>query len=228
MGTGVLVDGLDFSTTKMLVGRTFSYSDTQRHRVGTNYLQLKVNSPQGITHPVATNQRDGQMAVHVDVVGQNPHVNYEPSIHGGLKESPRHDPIHQPEIHGKLTRSVIDRRNDYAQGPGPLRHDERLGARRLGAEPGQPAERLRARRAGAHALAFLPRARRLRLPGGPGTRDGPPRKCVGSSRWPNRCSPRRTSSGWKISARTVTISTRASTGRGPVPWRTIRPGPRIS
>ena len=39
-GTGVLVDGLDFSDDKMLVGRTFSYSDTQRYRVGTNYLQL--------------------------------------------------------------------------------------------------------------------------------------------------------------------------------------------
>ena len=43
MGTGVLVDGLDFSDDKMLVGRTFSYSDTQRYRVGTNYLQLPVN-----------------------------------------------------------------------------------------------------------------------------------------------------------------------------------------
>jgi catalase len=39
-GTGVLVDGLDFSDDKMLQGRTFSYSDTQRYRVGTNYLQL--------------------------------------------------------------------------------------------------------------------------------------------------------------------------------------------
>ncbi|MDF2492522.1 MAG: Catalase, partial [Microbacterium sp.] len=37
-GTGVLVDGLDFSDDKMLVGRTFSYSDTQRYRVGPNYL----------------------------------------------------------------------------------------------------------------------------------------------------------------------------------------------
>ena len=33
-GTGVLVDGLDFSDDKMLPGRTFSYSDTQRYRVG--------------------------------------------------------------------------------------------------------------------------------------------------------------------------------------------------
>jgi catalase len=44
-GTGVLVDGLDFSDDKMLVGRTFSYSDTQRYRVGPNYLQLPVNRP---------------------------------------------------------------------------------------------------------------------------------------------------------------------------------------
>ena len=45
-GTGVLVDGLDFSDDKMLVGRTFSYSDTQRYRVGPNYLQLPVNAAQ--------------------------------------------------------------------------------------------------------------------------------------------------------------------------------------
>ena len=30
------VDGLDFSDDKLLQGRTFSYSDTQRHRVGPN------------------------------------------------------------------------------------------------------------------------------------------------------------------------------------------------
>jgi catalase len=59
-GTGVLVDGLDFSDDKMLVGRTFSYSDTQRYRVGPNYLQLPVNQPEN--GPPATNQRDPQMA----------------------------------------------------------------------------------------------------------------------------------------------------------------------
>ncbi len=73
-GTGVLVDGLDFSDDKMLVGRTFSYSDTQRHRVGPNYLQLPINAPET---PAATNQRDGRMAHHVDGTGENPHVNYE-------------------------------------------------------------------------------------------------------------------------------------------------------
>ncbi|GAB3678974.1 catalase [Angustibacter aerolatus] len=114
-GTGVLVDGLDFSDDKMLVGRTFSYSDTQRYRVGPNYLQLPVNSAKGAK--VATNQRDGQMAYGVDLApGQNPSVNYEPSILGGLREAeyPTHDE-QGPEITGRLTRKRIPRTNDYAQ-----------------------------------------------------------------------------------------------------------------
>jgi catalase len=112
-GTGVLVDGLDFSDDKMLVGRTFSYSDTQRYRVGPNYLQLPVNRPLG---PVSTNQRDGAMAYSVDRHGGNPHVNYEPSSLGGLREAPHRDPVEQgPVITGRLTRAKLDRRNDYQQ-----------------------------------------------------------------------------------------------------------------
>ncbi|WP_217912771.1 catalase [Miltoncostaea marina] len=112
-GTGVLVDGLDFSDDKMLVGRTFSYSDTQRYRVGPNYLQLPVNRPKA---PVATNQRDGQMAYGVDDPGENPHVNYEPSITGGLREAqaPAHDE-QGPVIEGRLTRARIPRTQDYRQ-----------------------------------------------------------------------------------------------------------------
>jgi catalase len=112
-GTGVLVDGLDFSDDKMLVGRTFSYSDTQRHRVGPNYLQLPVNAPK---KTVATNQRDGSMTYYVDETGENPSVNYEPSITGGLSETPK--PAHAaqgPMIEGQLTRAKIPRTNDYKQ-----------------------------------------------------------------------------------------------------------------
>ncbi|MEP7378291.1 MAG: catalase [Chloroflexota bacterium] len=111
-GTGVLVDGLDFSDDKMLIGRTFSYSDTQRYRVGPNYLQLPINQP--LTRP-ATNQRDGQMAYAVDATGPNPHVNYEPNSTGGLQEAERHAPDYEPEITGRLTRSKIQRTNDFAQ-----------------------------------------------------------------------------------------------------------------
>jgi catalase len=113
-GTGVLVDGLDFSDDKMLTGRTFSYSDTQRHRVGPNYLQLPVN--QAKAGEVRTNQRDGAMAYHVDGGGENPSVNYEPSITGGLSEAPK--PAHEaqgPVLEGRLTRARIPRTNDYQQ-----------------------------------------------------------------------------------------------------------------
>ena len=111
-GTGVLVDGLEFSDDKMLIGRTFSYSDTQRYRVGPNYLQLPINAP--IAAP-ATNQRDGQMAYFVDATGENPHINFEPSSTGGLQEAEPAGPPYEPEIHGRLTRSRIERTNDFGQ-----------------------------------------------------------------------------------------------------------------
>lgn len=112
-GTGVLVDGLDFSDDKMLQGRTFSYSDTQRYRVGTNYLQLPINAP--INH-VATNQRDGQMAYPQDInSATNPHVNYEPSSLNGLKEAPRAGKDHTPRYQAALVRERIERQNNFQQ-----------------------------------------------------------------------------------------------------------------
>jgi catalase len=117
-GTGVLVDGLDFSDDKMLVGRTFSYSDTQRYRVGTNYLQLPVN--QAKNAHVATNQRDGEMAHYVDDGGADPSINYEPSMRAGLKQADRggreNIPDEQgPVVEGRLTRKRIPRTDDYRQ-----------------------------------------------------------------------------------------------------------------
>jgi catalase len=109
------VDGLDFSDDKLLQGRTFSYSDTQRYRVGSNYLQLPINRPK--TH-VATNQRDGQMAYHVDGVeaGENPHVNYEPSSKAdSLREAPRAGKDHAPFVSGHVVRQKIGRQNNYGQ-----------------------------------------------------------------------------------------------------------------
>ena len=113
-GTGVLVDGLDFSDDKLLQGRTFSYSDTQRYRVGTNYLKLPVNKPK---NHVATNQQGGQMAYGVESneAGANPHVNYEPSSLGGLKEASMEGKPHTPRAEGELVREQIDRTNDFKQ-----------------------------------------------------------------------------------------------------------------
>ena len=85
--------------------------------MGTNYLQLPVN--QAKSARVATNLSGGTMSYQRDLApGQNPHINFEPSVHDGLQESAEEAPNNPPEIHGRLTRSVIERRNDYVQARG--------------------------------------------------------------------------------------------------------------
>jgi catalase len=113
-GTGVMVDGMDFSDDKLLQGRTFSYSDTQRYRVGPNYLQLPINRPHAT---VATNQRDGQMTYRVDGDGASadPHVNYEPTGRRAPHEAPLRGAPHQPMVSGQIMRKPIARTNDYGQ-----------------------------------------------------------------------------------------------------------------
>ncbi|KON88767.1 catalase [Sporosarcina globispora] len=113
-GTGVLVDGMDFSDDKMLQGRTFSYSDTQRYRVGANYLKLPVNAPKA---PVRTNQQRGQMDIRdPKESGENPHINYEPSMKGGFKEAPEKGRTpHRPAYNAAAMSAPIDRPNNYGQ-----------------------------------------------------------------------------------------------------------------
>lgn len=54
-----LVPGVEASADPVLQSRLFSYPDTHRHRLGTNYQQLPVNAP---IVPVANFQKDGPMA----------------------------------------------------------------------------------------------------------------------------------------------------------------------
>ncbi|MCJ1249073.1 hypothetical protein MMC30_006295 [Trapelia coarctata] len=56
-----LVPGIEPSADPVLQSRLFSYPDTHRHRVGTNYQQLPVNAPKAKYH-MSNFQRDGQMA----------------------------------------------------------------------------------------------------------------------------------------------------------------------
>lgn len=114
-GTGVLVDGIDFSDDKLLQGRTFAYSDTQRHRVGPNYLQLPINAPRC---PYATNQTGGQAdyrGSEAAAAGANPHVNYEPSSRGGLRQQDRPGPPPRPYVSGHVGRQAIRRPNNFTQ-----------------------------------------------------------------------------------------------------------------
>lgn len=112
-GTGVLVDGLDFSDDKMLTGRTYSYSDTQRYRVGPNYLQLPINRPLAETR---TNQEGGPMSYGFDDRGADPSINYEPSFTAGMIEADDSYTGYEPTVETtKITRAPIDRTNDYRQ-----------------------------------------------------------------------------------------------------------------
>lgn len=73
-----MVPGIGPSPDKMLLGRLFSYPDTHRHRIGTNYLQLPVNQPKNEVHSY---NKDGAMRyVHS---GNKPV--YAPNSYGGPK-----------------------------------------------------------------------------------------------------------------------------------------------
>lgn len=56
--TMTMVPGIHYSNDKMLQTRIFAYADTQRHRLGPNYLQLPVNAPKCPHH---NNHHDGFM-----------------------------------------------------------------------------------------------------------------------------------------------------------------------
>src|SRR5690625_1510711 len=97
----------------MLQGRTFSYSDTQRYRVGSNYLQLPVNAP---VTSVRTNQRRGQMDFrNPEQFEESPHINYEPSMLGGYEEKKPILPPHRPKFNAAAMSAPIDRPNNYGQ-----------------------------------------------------------------------------------------------------------------
>ncbi|KAL3108561.1 hypothetical protein niasHT_015483 [Heterodera trifolii] len=52
-----IVPGIDFSPDKMLLGRLFSYPDTQFHRLGPNFMKLPINCP--FRSRVSNTQIDG-------------------------------------------------------------------------------------------------------------------------------------------------------------------------
>ncbi|XP_014670546.1 PREDICTED: catalase-like isoform X4 [Priapulus caudatus] len=77
-----MVPGIEASPDKMLQGRLYSYSDTHRHRLGSNYLQLPVNS--SYRSHVRNYQRDGPQCLDDNQEGA---PNYFPNSFQG----PDHD-----------------------------------------------------------------------------------------------------------------------------------------
>lgn len=108
-----MVPGIGPSPDKMLLGRMFSYPDTHRHRIGTNYLHLPINRPKAAVHSY---NKDGAMAY-----ASAPDPVYAPNSAGG----PAGDPtLAEPGwgVSGEIVRSAYTRRrddDDFSQ-PGDL------------------------------------------------------------------------------------------------------------
>jgi catalase len=104
----VMVPGIEPSPDRMLQGRLFAYTDTQRYRVGPNYMELPVNRP---LVRVANNNIDGAMQ-HGTPEGD---VNYEPTTVPG-------NPVQQPEfrysqysVAGMTQQKPIDKLDDFRE-----------------------------------------------------------------------------------------------------------------
>lgn len=104
-----LVPGIEPSEDKLLQGRLFSYPDTQRHRLGTNYLQIPINCPYA---PVRNQQRDGQMNTKQDTSTYN----YEPNSYtDGPTEDPHYRDSEVELEQGHVTRQKIAKTDDFTQ-----------------------------------------------------------------------------------------------------------------
>jgi len=79
-----MVPGIEPSPDKMLQGRLFSYVDTHRHRLGTNYQQIPINCPYAAR--VKNYQRDGPQCVDDN---QADAPNYYPNSFSGPIDNPK-------------------------------------------------------------------------------------------------------------------------------------------
>lgn len=89
------VPGIAASPDKMLQIRLFSYPDTQRHRLGTNYDQLPVNAPK---HHRQNYQRDGHMNFT-----QESMPNYYPNSFNGVEPDKKYK-VPPIDVSGMATR----------------------------------------------------------------------------------------------------------------------------
>jgi catalase len=113
-----MVPGIGPSPDKMLLGRLFSYPDTHRHRIGTNYTQLPINAPKS---PVHSYNKDGAMRFHHN--GAQPV--YAPNSHGGPVADPSLGEAGWFQEGGEIVRSAYTLRrddDDFSQ-PGALYRD---------------------------------------------------------------------------------------------------------
>lgn len=106
-----IVPGIEFSNDRILQGRIFPYGDTQRYRIGVNYLELPVNMPR---RTVDNKMQDGAMRIkYSDNV-----ANYLPNTLGrGLPmEAPEKGNPPKEYVSGCVARQELAGDNYYQAG----------------------------------------------------------------------------------------------------------------
>jgi len=104
---GIVVPGIYYSDDKLLQSRIFSYADTQRYRLGANYLQLPINAPRNAHR---NHHYDGSLnGMHRDK-----EVNYHPSSLDKLQHAPAYPTPHDT-LHGTRVKQTIAKENNFAQ-----------------------------------------------------------------------------------------------------------------
>jgi catalase len=103
----LIVPGIHYSDDKLLQTRIFSYQDTQRHRLGGNYLMLPPNAPKNAHH---NNHHDGFM----NFMHRDEEVNYFPSRFDPARHAERFPAPSRP-LAGRRERAVIAKENNFAQ-----------------------------------------------------------------------------------------------------------------
>lgn len=104
-----IVPGIRLSYDKMLQGRSFSYADTQRYRIGPNFTQLPINRS---SSPVFNNQRDGDMTYVI-----NPDsINYSPnSLNNNLPIAAKYPLTSPPCVEGTVGYLPIPNNDNFSQ-----------------------------------------------------------------------------------------------------------------
>jgi catalase len=88
----VFIPGIEPSEDRLLQGRLFSYSDTQRYRLGVNYQYLPVNRAKS---KISTFNQDG---VGATLVAKDLNINYQPNGFNGSSERNRGNMADNPEF----------------------------------------------------------------------------------------------------------------------------------
>ncbi len=111
MSPGNLVPGIEPSEDKLLQGRLFSYFDTQRHRLGPNNQQIKVNQPKA----KVINYNSDSYSSASNSKFPDADINYQPSTKVSLAENKKYKPsqTHFKDI--AITQKKISKTNDFAQ-----------------------------------------------------------------------------------------------------------------